>query len=226
MRVIGNKKTREWRTIRYIGTAAIILFASLVSTHGQDQSAQQRARILEAIEAYRGVQQKFEQSRGSLAGFAGFYSRGYRCEYNEKTAGRPPGLWEKTQFALWFDEKSLYGMQLDSSPAVFQFEYRFLQNVIGTDMYQMTRVDHLGSAAGIDDSEWRIVGFGIPNPQDVTRIGIHIPADFFTHPDVHAISPLTTCGRGGPDKVFIDPTDPLDVALRILQRRLATTPSP
>jgi hypothetical protein len=205
--------------------SAAILLATLTLAHAQDQSAPptpQRQQLLDSIAAYRGVQQKFEQSTGPFANFMGLYSRGYRCEYDETAAQRPPGVWEKSQFALWSDDKFLYGMELDSSPAVFQFQYRFLQNVIGADIYEMTRVDQNGASAGIDDSEWRLVGFGIPNPEDYTRIGIRIKPGFLTYPDVHAIGWLSACGRGERDAY--DRFSPLDIDISFLQHRLDAMP--
>jgi hypothetical protein len=206
-----------------LAAAGIVSLAALAPGHAQSPfAAQRRAQVMAAIETYRGAQQKFEQSSGPLAPYAGLYSRGYRCEYDERAAGRLPGMWEKTQFALWSDDKRFYEMQLDASPAVFEFEYKLLQDVIGADLYEMKRVDSFGPATGIDDAEWRIVGFGIPNPDDVGRIGIRIPPDFFTHPDVRTVSKLTLCGRGG-DGGF---RDPLTSAVGFLQRRLATLPAP
>ena len=182
----------------------------------------ERQRLLDAIAAYRGLPEKFEQSTGPLAGYMGLYSRGYRCEYDEKTAARQPGMWEKTQFALWADDKYLYGMDLDASPAVFQFAYRYLQTVIGADIYAMTRVDQLGPAAGIDDKDWQMVGFGIPNPEDYTRIGIGITPKFLAYPDVHAIGRLSACGRGESDAY--GRFSPLDIDIGFLQRRLDALP--
>lgn len=203
---------------------AVVLLASLVSTHAQDQTTPQRQQLLDAIAAFRGVPQKFEQSTGPFANFMALYSRGYRCEYDETAAQRPPGVWEKGQFALWSDDKFLYGMELDSSPVVFQFQYRFLKNVIGADIYEMTRVDQNGAAAGIDDSEWRLVGFGIPNPEDYTRIGIRMKPDWLNYPDVHTIGWLSACGRGERDAY--DRFSPLDIDISFLQHRLDALPAP
>ena len=79
---------------RAIGGVAVLL-ALLASSASEGQSAPDRASTLAAIEAYRNLGQKFEQSTGPFADWAGFYSRGYRCEFNETTAARPPGMWEK-----------------------------------------------------------------------------------------------------------------------------------
>jgi hypothetical protein len=182
----------------------------------------ERARLTAAIDAYRGVPQKFEQSTGPFANFMGLYSRGYRCEYDETSAQRQPGMWEKTQFALWSDDRFLYGMDLDASPAVFQFQYHFLQNVIGADIYQMTRVDQLGAAAGIDDKDWQMIGIGIPNPEDYGRIGLRITPKFLAYPDVHAIGWLSYCGRGESDGY--GRYSPLDSDIRFLQRKLDALP--
>jgi hypothetical protein len=223
MRQLGGK---TGRAVRHAATAVVVLLASLAPASSQGQSIPDRARLLAAIETYRGIGQKFAQSSGPLAGFMGFYSRGYRCEFHETTAERPPGLWEKTQYALWADDKYLYGMTLDASPAVFQFEYRFVRNVIGMDIYEMTRVDKLGAAAGINDTEWRLLGFGLPSVSDATRIGIRIPPDFMASPDVHAIGWMTTCGRGGEGSdAIINPLDPLGFSIRFLQKRVASTPA-
>jgi hypothetical protein len=213
---------RKSRTLYAWGAAAaaVVLLGSLVSASGQ-ASPPDRARTLAAIEAYRGIKQKFEQSSGPLARYMGFYSRGYRCEFNETTAGRPPGMWEKTQYALWADEKYLYGMTLDASPAVFQFEYRFKQNVLGMDVYELTRVDQLGAAGGIDTPEWQLLGFGF---DDV--IALRIPTQFLSTPDVHAVGWMTTCGQGsaGTDP-FLDQPNPIYFSTRFLQKRLATLPA-
>jgi hypothetical protein len=182
----------------------------------------ERARLTAAIDAYGGVQKKFEQSTGPFANFMGLYSRGYRCEYDETSAQRQPGMWEKTQFALWSDDKFLYGMTVDASPAVFQLQYRFLQNVIGADIYQMTRVDQLGATAGIDDKDWQMIGIGIPNPEDYGRIGLRITQKFLDYPDVHAIGELSYCGRGEYDGY--GRYNPLESDVRFLQRKLDALP--
>jgi hypothetical protein len=215
---------------------AVVLLASLVPTHAQDtrqdiaqdikqdQTTPQRQHLLDAIAAFRGTPQKFEQSTGQMANFMGLYSRGYRCEYDPTSAERRPGVWEKTQFALWSDDKYLYGMELDASPTVFQFQYRFLRNVIGADMYEMTRVDQNGAAAGIDDNDWRLIGIGIPNPDDYGRIGIRIKPEWLNYPDVHAIGWLSYCGRGESDGY--GRYNPLESDISFLQHRLDTLPAP
>jgi hypothetical protein len=210
------------RSITALVIAAALPVRAAYAQQPTTRAPPERARLTAAIEAYRGVQQKFEQSTGPLADSMGLYSRGYRCEYDETSAQRQPGMWEKTQFALWSDDKFLYGMELDSSPAVFQFQYRFLRNVIGADVYQMSRVDQLGATAGIDDKDWQMVGFGIPNPDDYTRIGIHITQKFLDYPDVHAIGWLSSCGRGETDAY--GRYSPLDSDIRFLQRKLDALP--
>jgi hypothetical protein len=206
--------------------SAIVLSASLASAHAQDQTTPptlQRQQLSDAIAAYHDLPQKFEQSTGPFANFMGLYSRGYRCEVDETSAQRPPGVWAKTQFALWSDDNSLYGMELDASPTVFQFQYKFLKTVIGTDVYQMTRVDQNGAAAGIDDNEWRLVGFGIPNPEDYTRIGIRMKPGWLDYPDVHAVGWLSACGRGESDGY--NRYNPLDIDISFLQRKLGALPA-
>jgi hypothetical protein len=209
----------------FAASVVVILLAALTSTRAQDQTTPptpERAQLQAAIDAYHGMQQKFEQSTGPFADYMGLYSRGYRCEYDETSAERPPGVWAKTQFALWSDDKSLYGMELDASPNVFQFQYKFLQNVIGADVYAMTRVDQNGAAAGIDDNEWRLVGFGIPNPDDYTRIGIRMKPDWLSYPDVHAIGWLSYCGRGEYDGY--GRYSPLESDVNFLQHKLDALP--
>lgn len=224
MSVPAECQLRLRQTMQCAATATMLL-ASVLSASAQDQPAPDRARVVAAIEAYRGLEQKFEQSQGPFKEWTGFYSRGGRCEFNEQTAARPPGMWEKGQFALWSDENYLYGMQLDASPAIFQFQYRFLTSIIGMDVYQLTRVDHLGSAAGIDDAEWRLFGVGVPNPEDIGRLGIRITARFMTHPDVHELGWLTGCGRGGEGfDPIVNQSDPLYFSIHFLQKRLATLP--
>jgi hypothetical protein len=215
------------RTARRAATAAAVLLAALASAGSQGQSTPDRARTLAAIEAYRNVGQKFEQSTGPFKDWAGFYSRGYRCEFNETTAARPPGVWEKIQLALWTDDNYLYGMTLDASPAVFQFAYKHAQTVIGIDIYQLTRVDTLGAAAGIDDAEWRWLGIGVPGADDSSRMGIRITPEWFAYPDVHTIGVMTPCGRGGTGMdPILDPDNPVNFSIRFLQKRLATLPTP
>ena len=210
-------------------SAVLVLLASLAFAHAQDQvqvrvqTTPQRQQLLDAIAAYNGAQQKFEQSTGPFADFMGLYSRGNRCEYDETSAERPPGVWAKTQFALWSDDKYLYGMELDASPNVFQFQYKFLKTVIGADVYQMTRVDQLGTAAGIDDSEWQLVGFGIPNPNDYTRIGIRMKPGWLSYPDVHAIGWLSYCGRGEYDGY--GRYSPLESDVNFLRHKLDALPA-
>jgi hypothetical protein len=207
-------------TVRRAATAAL-LFVSLLSASAQAQPAPDRAAILAAIEAYRDVGTKIAQSEGPFKNWAGFYSRGGRCEWNEKTAARPPGMWEKGQFVLWTDEKYLYGMQLDASPAIFQYEYKFFKNVIGMDIYQLTRVDKLGPAAGVDDAEWQLLGIGVPNPEDTGRLGIRITPQFLALPDVHELGWLTYCG---PDGSSYHQEDPVEFSIQFLERRLAAIP--
>jgi len=205
---------------------AIGLVASLATASAQVPPPD-RARTLAAIEAYQGVRQKFEQSTGPIADYAGFYSRGGRCEFNEKTAARPPGMWEKTQYALWFDDKYLYGMTLDASPAVFQFAYRPVPNQIGWALYDMTRVDTLGAAAGIDAAEWKMLVFDGVHTIDGPDIGLRLPPDFATNPDVTVIGHATGCGRGddGMDPV-LDRANPIYFSINFLKKRLASMPAP
>ena len=215
--------------LKYLNLSAAVgamLLASLLSASAQSQPAPDRARVLAAIDAYKGLKEKFDQSSGPFKNWAGFYSRGGRCEFNETTAERPAGLWEKGQFALWTDDKYLYGMQLDASPTIFQFEYKLDSTVIGIDIYQLTRVDHLGAAAGIDDAEWRLFGVGVPNPDDIGRIGIGITPKFMAYPDVHNLHWLTYCGPGdkGMDPI-LDRENPLYFSLHFLQQRLAGMPN-
>jgi hypothetical protein len=209
----------------FVGAIALILASLPVSAHAQDQSTPQRQRVLDAIEAYRDVGQKIEQSQGPFKDWMGFYSRGGRCEFDEGAAGRLPGMWEKGQFVLWSDDKYLYGMELDASPAVFQFEYRFLKNVIGMDVYELTRVDQLGPAAGVDDTEWKLFGVGVPNPDDIGRLGIRITPKFMAYPDVHQLGWLTYCGPGGTPAALNMNSDPVDFSIRFLQKRLAALPT-
>jgi len=206
----------------FVAIAVIALLASLVAARAQDQSTPQPQRVLDAIEAYRDVGQKIAQSQGPFKDWMGFYSRGGRCEFDEHTAERPAGMWEKGQFVLWSDDKYLYGMQLDASPAVFQFEYRFLKSVIGMDVYELTRVDNLGPAAGVDDTEWKLFGVGVPNPEDIGRLGIRITPQFMAYPDVHQLGWLTYCGPGGTPAALNMESDPVDFSIRFLQKRLAT----
>jgi hypothetical protein len=210
--------------IRYFASAVFALLASLAVVHAQDQPATERQRVLDAIEAYRNVGQKIAGSQGAFKDWMGFYSRGARCEFDEHTAQRPPGLWEKGQFVLWSDDTYLYGMQLDANGAVFQFEYRFLKNVIGMDVYELTRVDQLGAAAGIDDAEWKLLGVGVPNPDDIGRLGIRITPKFMAYPDVHALGWLTYCGPGGTPAALNMESDPDDFSIGFLQKRLAALP--
>jgi hypothetical protein len=209
------------RAVRRAATATALLFLSLVSASAQTQLKPDHAGILAAIEAYRDVGKKISESKGPFKDWAGFYSRGGRCEWNEKTAARPPGMWEKGQFVLWTDEKYLYGMQLDASPAIFQYEYKFFKNVIGMDIYRLTRVDELGPAAGVDDVEWRLLGVGVPNPEDTGRLGIRITPQFLGLPDVHDLRWLTYCGPGGSS---YHQDDPVGFSIEFLKRRLATMP--
>jgi hypothetical protein len=209
------------RTVQRAVTATVLLFVSLVSASAEAQPVPDRAGVVAAIEAYRDVSKKITQSEGPFKNWAGFYSRGARCEWNEKTAARPPGMWEKGQFVLWTDAKYLYGMQLDASPAVFQYEYTFFKNVIGMDIYQLTRVDTLGPAAGVDDAEWRLLGIGVPNPEDTGRIGIRITPQFLALPDVHELGWLTYCGPGG---AGYHQEDPVEFSIQFLERRLAAMP--
>jgi hypothetical protein len=205
---------------------AIGLIASLATANAQVPPSD-RARTLAAIESYRGVRQKFEQSSGPLAAYAGFYSRGNRCEFNEKTAARLPGMWEKTQYAVWFDDKYLYGMTLDASPAVFRFAYKFVPNELGWGIYQMTRVDTLGAAAGIDDTEWKMLVFDGVDTTDGPDIGLRLPPDFATNPNVTIIGHATGCGRGndGMDPV-LDRGNPIYFSMSFLKKRLAAMPAP
>jgi hypothetical protein len=214
------------RTAQRTAIAAIALLASLAAASGQARPPD-RERTLAAVEVYRGIRQKFEQSTGPLADYAGFYSRGGRCEFNERTAARPPGMWEKTQYALWFDDKYLYGMTLDASPAVFQLEYQPVPNRFGWGIYQMTRVDRLGAAAGIDDSEWRLLVFDDAHAIGGPDIGLRLPPDFPTNPDVTMIGHATSCGRGsdGMDPI-LEQANPIYFSIQFLRKRLASTPAP
>ncbi len=214
------------RTAQRAAIAAIALLASIATATGQ-AAPPDRARTLAAIEAYRGIRQKFERSTGPLADYAGFYSRGGRCEFNQRTAARPPGMWEKTQYAVWFDDKYLYGMTLDASPAVFQFEYRSVPNRFGWGIYQMTRVDKLGAAAGIDDSEWKLLVFDGAHEIGGPDIGLRLPADFATNPNVTIIGHATGCGRGddGMDPI-LDRANPMYFSMQFLRHRLASMPAP
>jgi hypothetical protein len=208
---------RVARAVRRAACAAAVLLASLLSTSAHAQPAPDRARVVAAIEAFRNVGKKMAESVGPLKGWAGFYSRGGRCWPDERSAQRPPGLWEKGQFALWSDEKYIYGMQLDASPAVFQYEYKFFRNVIGMDIYQLTRVDKLGAAAGADDAEWRLLAIGVPNPGDYGRLGIRIRPEFLARPDVNDLGLLSFCGDGNDG-------DAAMTNINFLERRLATLP--
>jgi hypothetical protein len=223
---------RPSRVTKFIQPFASIVAAALallgpLATASAQVPPPDRARTLAAIEAYRGVRQKFEQSTGPLAAYAGFYSRGNRCEFNEKTAARPPGMWEKTQYAVWFDDKYLYGMTLDASPAVFRFAYTPVPNKLGWGIYRMTRVDTLGAAAGIDETEWKMLVFDGVDTIDGPDIGLRLPPDFATNPNVTIIGHATGCGRGsgGMDPV-LDQGNPIYFSMNFLKKRLATMPAP
>ena len=122
----------------------------------------------------------------------------------------------------------LYGMTLDASLAVFQFAYRYAQTLIGIDIYELTRIDKLGAAAGIDDADWHLLGIGVPDADDPSRIGIQHHAGIpWPTPDVHNVGLLTPAARGsdGFDPI-IDQANPVNFSIRFLQKRLATLPAP
>jgi hypothetical protein len=222
-----SRVTKFIKPFASLPVATILALLASLATAGGQVPPPDRARTLAAIEAYRGVRQKFEQSTGPIADYAGFYSRGGRCEFNEKTAARPPGMWEKTQYALWFDDKYLYGMTLDASPAVFQFAYTPVPNQLGWGIYRMTRVDTLGAAAGIDETEWKMLVFDGVNTIDGPDIGLRLPPDFATNPNVTIIGHATGCGRGsdGVDPI-LDQGNPIYFSINFLKKRLANLPAP
>ena len=214
------------RTATRIITTVALLAAGLVAvltdvgtaiaqTSQPNVSTAREMRLVHAIDAWRDVPNKLAKSTGPLKAYAGIYSRGHRCEI--MPGPKPEHIWVKAQFVLWTDEEHLYGMQLKSSPAVFQFAYAFLWERVGARFYRLTRLDGQGEAAGVVDQEWHILGVDMPRANG-KRLGINIPDDFAARPDVHAVTPLTLCS--GDDQKMA-----LDSAIGDLRYRLSALPS-
>jgi hypothetical protein len=94
-------------------------------------------------------------------------------------------------------------------------------------IYQMTRVDTLGAAAGVDEIEWKMLVFDGAHTIDGPSIGLRLPPDFATNPNVAIIGYATGCGRGGDgmDPV-LDRANPVYFSIKFLKKRLANMPAP
>jgi hypothetical protein len=73
----------------------------------------------------------------------------------------------------------------------------------------------------VSSPQSRLLGVGVPNPEDTGRLGIRITPQFLALPDVHELGWLTYCGPGGSS---YHQDDPVGFSIQFLERRLATMP--